>query len=160
MLGLLLAHFSGYYIYFVVRMGQIRTEARKQLRHLPANQLTKFEFNEADFRSVRVDDQEIKVDGKMYDIAVIEKSGNLLTVYAKHDKAEDDLLAFFKEVFDQASNDTQTSPSSLTKFMSLSYLVEPDLVILTGEMPVIHFTAFINKEKSIFISLESPPPRA
>jgi hypothetical protein len=159
-LGLLLTHFTGYYIYFIVRMGQIRTEMRQQLKYLPQDQLARFELTQQQYGRVRVDEHEIKVDGKMYDIARIEKAGNHLVVYAMHDQAEDDLLAFFNEIFERAYSDKGKTPSGLTAFMSLNFLIEQNLVIQTQEVLVTHCTAFINRENSVVLGPDAPPPQA
>lgn len=147
-------------MYFMVRMGQIRTEMRREISQLPLPQLTRFEFTPHEFRKAKVDDHEVKVEGRMYDIARIEFFNHRVVVFAKHDAAEDNLLWFFNEVFARSWNDDQTSPTSLTHFISLTFIVESCTMLKIELQKDIHHTVMRESYYSIDCSLESPPPKS
>lgn len=158
-LTILLAHFAGYAVYFMVRMGQIRHEMRRELSLLPLRELTRFEFTLKEYHEAKVDDHEIKVEGKMYDIARMDFSGDRVIIYGKHDEAEDNLLAFFNEVFSRSWKDTQSSPTSLTSFLTLTFIIEPCLALQVEPVDQNHNTRLQLNPHSISLALESPPPK-
>lgn len=137
-LMLMTVNLAGFYGYFIVRLQEIHAEARAALRNLPEAQLQRFEFSPDEFRSMIVEDNEIRVNGRMHDVARTEFTGTSVIVWALHDEAEDNLFAFISKVTDNAEGDEQQAPSGLTRFLSLQFL-RP---IMPGPVPLmgIHFT--------------------
>lgn len=123
LLLLMAVNLAGFYGYFVLRMKEIHTEAREALKRLPETSLQRFEFSTAEYRSIRVEDHEIRVNGKMYDIARTERTADAVVVWALHDEAEDDLFAFINKVMDNAAQDDHQAPKDFTQFLSLQFLL-------------------------------------
>ncbi|MFM7195741.1 MAG: hypothetical protein ACKOYP_13310, partial [Bacteroidota bacterium] len=127
---------AGFYGYFLVRLQEIHAEARAALRNLPESKLQRFEFSSDTYRKLIVEDGEIRVNGRMHDIARTEYTGTSVIVWALHDEAEDNLFAFINKVTDNARGDDQQAPSGLTRFLSLHFLqpILPALVPVTASL--------------------------
>lgn len=158
-LSVLLLQVAGCYVYFIVRLSGIRSEMRQQLRHKPDEELTLLTLTEEEFRKAKVDDHEVKVDGKMYDIARIAFHDNRLLVYALHDEAEDNLLTLLAEMVNRTSHDKKPVPSQLLQLLTLQFvLIENKMPAISG-ISVFHKTPY-NRAFLTFISgIEIPPPR-
>jgi hypothetical protein len=116
-------NFAGIYIYFAFRLVHIRQEMRAALRLTPDDQLTRMELTVDAFYRSRVDENEIQVNGRMYDIARITYQHKKVIVYCLHDEAEDSLLAFLDAVSNRAHQDTIPVPQSIQQFLSLTFLI-------------------------------------
>jgi hypothetical protein len=159
-LSALLLQVAGSYVYFIARLAGIRSEMREQLKYKPDEELTVFTLTPDEFLKIKVDDQEVKVDGKMYDIARIEKKGDKLVVYALHDEAEDNLLAFLSEMASRTSKDKKPVPSQLVKLITLQFVFsEINLPVRTNYF-TFHNSIYTEHESNFVQLIESPPPRA
>ncbi len=132
---------------------------RAALQAMPQEDLTKLVLSEAEFIRARVEQHEIKVNGKMYDIArVMFENGNV-TVWCLHDEAEDNLLAFLDAVSSRAHQDSSPLPQSIQQFLSLTFLI-PEF-----QFPCVCYasakaeTAYRIAACSTSLSVQSPPPR-
>lgn len=130
------------------------------LKNLPKEKLTALTFTESTLKQARVDEGEIKVKGKMYDIARMEKAGQNIIVYALHDTAEDNLLAFLDEIARRPLEDKQAPPSQLFQLITLTFIAPvqytlPDSDENTRELNVRYVRSSLNIHRSV----ESPPPQ-
>ena len=80
-LSLFLLHLAGFYIYFVIRQGQIHQEMRSKLKKLPADQLDVLHLSATEFKKLARGDDDIEVNEKMYDIARVEIENEKVIVY-------------------------------------------------------------------------------
>ena len=133
LLLLMTVNLTGFYGYFIVRMKEIHEEARASLRSLPETALQRFEFSAADFRRSRVEDDEIRVNGRMYDIARMHSDGTTVTVWALHDEAEDNLFSFINKVMDNAAGDDQQAPAAFSHFLSLQFISPSTALLPPGD---------------------------
>jgi hypothetical protein len=158
-LCLFLAHFAGFYIYFFVQLGQVRKEMRAQLKHLPEDHLQLIKLSTADYKKAKVDEHEVKVDGKMYDIARIQVQADSVFVYGVHDKAEDSLLAFLDKILSLPLKD-ESAPNQVLKFTSLIFIVPVTLQHNTSRcvIPVIE-TGYLVSHIEFIPHPDSPPPK-
>lgn len=134
---------------------------RAALKAMPEEHLMQLVLAETDFRASRVDEHEMKVNGKMYDIARFSIENGCVTVWCLHDEAEDNLLSFMDAMLRNLHQDTAPVPISMAVFT------------LTWDMPVV-FEFSVNRKiselslsppysdalRAPVLSLESPPPRA
>jgi len=120
-LSIFLAHFAGFYIYFFVQLKFVRQEMRVKLKELPSEELELITLSAEQYQKAKVEEHEIKVKGKMYDIARMEKQGDMLLVYCIHDKAEDNILAFLDKILSSPLKD-KSIPTGVLVFFSLNYL--------------------------------------
>jgi hypothetical protein len=159
-LGILLIQVSGCYVYFITRLTAIRIEMREQLNHLPDDQLTLLTLTTEEYHKAKVDDHEVKVNGKMYDIArVIFHKDNVL-VYAIHDEAEDDLLSFLDEIVKRSANDKKPLPSQLVQLLTLIFLPTENQLPVNSSVAFIHATKYTQSYLAFARLIDSPPPRS
>lgn len=159
LLTLLLLQVGGGYVYFIVRLSSIRVEMREQLKTLPEQELTLLTLTESDYKKVKVDDHEVKVEGKMYDIARIERRNGRVLVFAKHDEAEDNLLSFVQEILHRSASDKKPVPHSVIQLLTL------DFVLIENELPkncsvsITHASGYSKALYNYFPRIDSPPPQ-
>ncbi len=158
-LSVILLQVAGSYVYFIVRLTGIRSEMREQLRYKPDEELTLFMLSREEFRKAKVDDHEVKVDGKMYDIARIVVQEDHVLVYALHDEAEDNLLTLLNEMVKRSSKDKKPVPSQLIQLLTLIFISVEDLFLQNNSLPFTHYTAYSEAVISFASAIESPPPR-
>lgn len=132
---------------------------REQLKYLPEEKLTRFQFTPEEFRKVRVEDHEIKVAGKMFDIARITEQGRLIVVFALHDEAEDNLFSFLGEMVSRSANDKKPVPVQIEQLLTLSFLPTSFRMLHQGCLEINHTTPYRKADYETFVRLESPPPR-
>lgn len=154
-----LAYFAGFYIYFVLRLNQIHQEMRSQLRYLPAEQLQIIKLSFSAYQKARVEDDEIEVDGEMYDIARVDQSQDSVVVYCIHDEAEDNLLSFLDTVLKNASQDKKPIPSGLFTLLEMDALPKVVHAICKDGVKQKSFTAYQRNVDDFIPILNTPPPR-
>lgn len=159
LLAAILVHLIGFYVYFVVRLGQIRSEMRENIALLSLEEMQVFELTTDEYESVRVNEHEVKINGRMYDHATPRLEKGMVILYAKHDEAEDDLLALLEEVVSTATSDTQEVPTELTTFFDLDFITQCSLpvsfTLIIKDQPWL----LSEKLQSENLSVESPPPQ-
>jgi hypothetical protein len=159
-LCLFLAHFAGFYVYFFIQLTQVRQEMRAQLKHLPADQLQLIKLSNEEYKKAKVDEHEIKVDGKMYDIARMYTEADTIFIYAIHDEAEDNLLAFLDRILSVPLKD-KSAPNQILKFTTLTFIV-PALLQHNPSRCVIPVaeTGYLASHITFIQLPDSPPPKA
>ena len=158
-LSILLLQVAGSYVYFIVRLSAIRQEMREQLKAKPDEQLTLLTLTAEEYQKAKVDDHEVKVNEKMYDITRIVVQDDKVLVYALHDEAEDNLLAFLNEMVKRSSKDKKPVPSQLIQLFTLQFvMIENTLPTLSATL-VEHTTAYTISIPAFISLIESPPPR-
>jgi hypothetical protein len=161
LIGMLVIHLAGFYVYFIVRLGDLRMDMREKLAELPADQLETVRIPLHQFKTSWIEDKEMKWQGKMFDIARVERQDDIVIVYCIHDKDEDGLLSFIGAVIDMSQQDTQSAPSSITQFFSLKCILAP---LTSPERPVREITSSVCPYQvnfnPVFILPVTPPPRS
>lgn len=133
---------------------------RAALKDLPKEQLEVFSMSQQEFKKVRVDEHEIKLEGKMYDIARIERDHDLVVVYAVHDKAEDNLLSFLDEIAKRPLQDRKSPPSQILQFIGLTFLPPAKTTLSNRDGKRVELnTAYSFHHNDITRTIESPPPQ-
>ena len=158
-LSVLLLQVAGSYVYFIVRLAGIRNEMREQLKHKPDEELTLLTLTHDDYRKAKVNDHEVKVNEKMYDIARIVVQHENVLVYALHDEAEDNLLALLGEMVKRSSKDKKPVPSQLIQLLTLQFVVVENKIPALAGISVIHTTPYQVFLPSFISIIENPPPR-
>lgn len=150
---------AGFYVYYALELQRIRSATREQIKSLPDDQLQNFRLTTSQYEDLKVGDDEIKIDGKMYDIARITFAGDEVWIYALHDEDEDNLLLLLSEILSKPIDAKSAIPQVVLNFLSLVFIPETFnfCVAESGERmldAVYHFSiqAFDNQN-------ESPPPR-
>jgi len=158
---LLLANFAGGYVYFFTRAVQIKRDMRELLKTLPDDELEHIILTPEEFKTARVEDHEIKVNGKMYDIARIETIDETLHVFCVHDEDEDNLLSFLNAILNNIQQDKQQVPHSITQFTSLQYLpVSSNICLNTSATEIDHSVIYTQSDYELHLPVIIPPPKA
>jgi hypothetical protein len=158
--SLFLLHFAGVYTYFGVRLMAIRQEMKVMLKALPDEQLEKIILSERDFKKINLEEYEVELNGKMYDIAKIEEKDKEYVIYALHDEHEDSLLSFLDGLVKRSSNDKKPVPSQLLQFFSLVFIPSSTNFLFRQIVTEEYLCLYANLYSSFRSSIESPPPRA
>jgi hypothetical protein len=95
MCGLLIYNSLGYFFVLSVMRVAVRQQKWAQLRTIPENQLSTFVFSsyKPDSRLKIVNDHEIIVDGKLYDIVRKSDEGKQIKYFCVYDHEEETLIA-------------------------------------------------------------------
>jgi uncharacterized membrane protein len=160
LLVLLAANFTGGYFYFVVRSLQIKHEMRALLKTLPEDKLIRISLTKREFERVRVEEHEIKINGKMYDIARVKLEGEIFHVYCVHDEAEDNLLSFLNNVLIRLQNDSTQLPVSVSAFAMLLFIAtEFTFEFQNIELERLMPTPYRQNHFFVSLTIGVPPPR-
>lgn len=152
-------NFFGFYCYYAFRLVEIRKEARTQLKYLPETALTKFVLTPAKYNEVKRGEDEIQVEGRMYDIARLQVNQDSVVVLALHDAAEDNLISFLQLIVERSASDKKPLPASVMHFFGLMYLPAffawecSTPTVVAGNTPY----QFLQPIQSI--NLNTPPPK-
>jgi hypothetical protein len=155
-----LVHFTGFYFYFVLRLVEIHREVRNQLKLLPEEQLQMLELSVAEFQKSNVGDDEVEVNGKMYDVARIEITQENVILYCIQDTAEDNLLSFLDEVLKNAARDKKQLPSGVFAFISQADLCDVLTLPPNSFKQIETSTAHLIHFSSYYPELLAPPPKS
>jgi len=155
----LLTHLIGFCIYFVVRQGQIRQEMRESIGTLPDEEFETFVFTSEEYEKVRVNDFEVRVDGKMYDHSRPKFENGKITLFARHDAEEDNLISFLAEIINSSTNDTNPIPPQLLSFFNLIYLSPHPLTLTVSTEKENPFDCSNSNLLTQYFPIEYQPPR-
>jgi mRNA-degrading endonuclease RelE of RelBE toxin-antitoxin system len=159
MFATLFINSAGFYVYYVLQLQKIHAEMREQLKYLPKDQLEVLHLSYREFLDARVDDHEVKVNGKMYDIARVEKSGDRITVYCVHDELEDNFLALFAELVSKPIEESSI-PIAVVEFIDLNFVFEGSGITFNNSFVKITPGFFYQRSAGITLSdILTPPPK-
>lgn len=161
LLLLLAANLIGPYVFFGYRAVQIKLEMQALIATLPDDELDLIVLTPDSFQQARVDEHEIKVDGKMFDIArTVEKHGDVY-VYGVYDEDEDNLLLFLDTVLNNLQQDAASSSPSFSLLTVLQYLPASFAISLhVSESTILADTAYFLTISEYIAVLDSPPPQS
>lgn len=135
---------------------------KAELINSPQTALQKITLTIADYERAKKDDDEIKWQGSMYDVARVKRSGEIVIVFGLRDEMETNLLAFFESIVQTNQSDGQSPPAALMQYLSLIFTI-PSTAFLNHNLarPDKDFFIFWNAQlQEPSIEIQSPPPRA
>jgi len=156
-LAILLANSGGFYIYYIVHLQQIKSEMREGLHDLPDHKLEVLTLTPNEYKEAQVDDHEIKVNGKMYDIARTETLRGSVKIFCVHDEKEDDLFALLSEIISKPIK-RDGIPDAVLQFITLLYVAPPQVALFNTVVNKQFFTVYYLPCQEVFKKTESPPP--
>jgi hypothetical protein len=157
--AILLMNTAGFYVYYAVQLQQIRYEMRQALKLLPDHALEVLTLSIAAYHEAKVEEYEVRVNGKMYDIARISISGDSVKIFCIHDEKEDNLMALLAEIVSKPLEDRRAMPDSILEFLSLVFLQPGNELYFNTTTPETFFTAYHFSITDVLIFRDSPPPR-
>jgi hypothetical protein len=150
---------AGFYVYYAMQLYRIKNEMHSALLGRPDKELQLLKMTRAQFEESLIEDNEIRVDGKTYDVARIKKTGDSLYVYGMHDQAEDDLFSTISRLVADPLKNQKAIPQPVVKFMSLIFLVPSNETHFTVDEDLIENNiADKFSVNSLTLSVECPPP--
>ncbi len=157
--AILMANTAGFYVYYAITLQRIHREMRAAIRTLPDDKLSRLALTDDEYKKSIVEDGEIKVAGKMFDVARIKQRGDSVIVFALHDEKEDNLLALADEIVSKPFKQDAGVTSSVVHFISMIFLPGEHVTVLsaTGK-DVRHDSGYFDLDLSIAQKKVSPPP--
>jgi hypothetical protein len=157
-LAIILLNVLGFYIFFFLQITLNRQAMRERLKLLPSEQLEKMLLSADEFRKCRVDEHEVKVAGKMYDIARVQTRGDSVIVYGLHDAREDSLLTFIGFILNEPISKKEMK--QIKEFLSLVYLPATTLRYCIPERQPKPDTRFVYFYRDLVTQEFFTPPRS
>lgn len=160
LLSVLLVNTAGFYVYYAIALQRIHTEMRAGLRTLPEEQLTRLVLARQTYEDSRVEDDEIRLSGKMYDIARLHFKGDSVIVLAMHDEKEENFLSFANEIFSRPFKQDTRVTYSVLQFIGLIFVPGQQINLWARDWRILDHTA--NQScffSNVFVVRDVPPPR-
>ncbi|MEO8149472.1 MAG: hypothetical protein ABI723_17665 [Bacteroidia bacterium] len=158
LLSVLLFNFAGGLLLFKVQQQINYWQVKEELKN--SDKLIKLALNLDEYESSKVNEEEVLLNGKMYDVADIIFKDNTVTLFCLADFEENDLIDSFHE-FRQKKSRKGESDLHVLKFLSLLYIqTSQHLTVDNFTTVVSHFSSYNKLFKPAFIAVESPPPKA
>lgn len=159
LLAILTVNAMGFYLYYALQLQKIHAEMREALKFSPEHELEVLELSHAGYKNAKVDDHEVRVKGKMYDIARIKVLKDSVVIFCVHDEKEDDLLAFVAEIISKPLNTKDSMPGVIIQFLSLMFITPCNEIQLQALASEQGLTDYLISSSEIFLFRISPPPR-
>jgi hypothetical protein len=150
---------AGFYMYYAVELTAIKREMRAALKRLPDEQLHVLMLTRKQFANARQDDDEIRINGKMYDVARTRPAGDYIAVYCLHDEAEDNLLAFITEVVTKPLTSEDSLPEEIIQYLTLTFIHSENIISFgTLDKDLTGNNAYYFTVKAYHAIPDAPPP--
>ncbi len=116
-----------------------------------------------DYENAKIDEHEIRIDGKMYDVAFIELHGESVIVHCIHDTEEENLFAELEKFIEKQHHNSSATRNSLAfqfiQLLTISFLqVENEQLLIS-----VSYQSFTHRFTSPLLShpltIEPPPPK-
>lgn len=161
MLAVLLLNSAGFYVYYIVQLQKNRAEMREKLQFLPSDQLGTLVLSRENYLESIVDDHEVKVKGKMYDIARVEEKGDSVYIFCIHDEKEDNLLSLCAELIGKPLESSSSMPGAIMKFIGLHFIIfEEETCFTTIRFDVAELPRYFFNACNPVTDIPTPPPRS
>jgi hypothetical protein len=123
LVSILLLNLLGGPAYFAAQLLQQQRIMRDLIAKTPKGSLTRISLTISEFKKAKIEDNELLLNGEMFDVAYFEVDQSGVIVYGLFDVRENELLNSLRG---QSSRQTQNETSSqvITRFLALNYLVE------------------------------------
>jgi hypothetical protein len=159
-LVLMVVNGSVYYLYFSLQQIAIKTEKNRQLKITPMSQLDKLEISLQQFEKAKVEENEIRIGGRMFDVAkAIQVNDDQLILYGIYDTEEDDLLAFLECL--TADDKQGRAPAFVISSLQLFFDLPLSEVYKSKTLfqSAAGRTLYCYPQTNVTLNTESPPPR-
>ena len=157
---ILLVNTAGFYVYYIVELQKIHRAMRAKIRNLPDEQLTRIALSSTEYEQSFVEADEIKVKGKMFDVAGVRHMGDSVIVLGAYDEKEDDLIALAKEIISKPFDQDSDATKCALEFISLDLLPGALLYTVANDgKEITHSSNYFSQVPSSTLQNITPPPR-
>lgn len=126
-----------------------------------AKHLCTFNLSLDEYEKAKTSEKELLIKCKMYDVANVHITGNMVKVVCLADEFEDSLIANLDAIEKQKTKNTNDHNLPVIKFLSLIYISSASQQLTAlGVSNYKHFYSYQLSIKPSFILIESPPPQA
>jgi hypothetical protein len=153
-----LINFAGGSLYFLAQLHRQKQYMRCHLASLPREQLHVIEFSHEEFVEARVEDNELLINGSMFDIAFTEINNNTILVFGLYDNNEDLILAALKKEAKKETNDPKTN-HVLKQLCTMQFVLHQSLAL--AHLPyknIVHNSYNCIRYEYNLPSVDGPPP--
>ena len=152
---------GGYYLYVALQEIKFHQTFFENQENYSDEEITLLNLTSAEFNSALVDDHELRIDGKMYDIIRVEQVGDCLMVYAWLDHEEGELLELLSHIFhdDQEESQKGELSNSISQLLCLNFTFPENLIPEPQQLSPIPPDLYSVNHISFISELESPPPQ-
>lgn len=159
-LSALTFHTVGFYLYYCAALYRIKTHWRAELNQLPDHKLTRLVLDIDIYRDALVEENELEINGHMFDVVHADVLLNKVHVYGAYDKEEDNLIAQLHKCFSN-SEDLENFYNAVADLLTPDYVApwqhEISISILPRSLfPSFHRLTLYEVDRSVC----SPPPDA
>jgi hypothetical protein len=135
---------------------------RAEIVRTSPERLQKISLTRTEYNLAKEGEDELEWNGTMYDIASIKFDRDKVEVLALPDTSETNLISFLTKLLQSTKDDSQTAPSALLQFLSLTFTVtDPAVKSITRAVSFIkHDTIYQKMESNFHCSISAPPPRS
>jgi hypothetical protein len=158
-LVLLLANGLGFYVHYVLELWQIKKEMREILRTLPDETLEVLTLTVEQYQDALVEDWEIKVDGKMYDVARVSREDGVIKVFCLHDAKEDNLFLLLGEIVAKPLHNNHKIPLIAVAYFSLIFIAATTFTLMVPVEYTNRLTFYQFSATTSYLEISLPPPR-
>jgi len=147
---------TGAYFFFAIAAFTVRYEAKHRLG---SEQLEILRLSIHEYLAARLDERELRINGRMYDVARVSHREDSVFVSCVHDRAEERLLSFVTVLFEDDPSPVQGIPDGLLQLLTAAYLVPSQHVglrVVASEpapLTIYHFSI-----RDFKLQYDSPPP--
>lgn len=149
---------SGAYLFFGAQVVIHRQEMRARVRQLPDGALTRLELSDAAWEKAHIEEDELELDGRMWDIARVAREGNRWVVFAIRDAHEENLWSWLEWLL-QAEGDSKHPPLPLIKLFASKFVPSQIIVPVNGFRLVANNSRYLLMQSDFEPGILSPPPR-
>ncbi|MEP7197078.1 MAG: hypothetical protein ABI851_11220 [Saprospiraceae bacterium] len=150
--------YGGLLLFYQIKQCFIQYEIQLALEN-DSTQFQKLTLTLDDFQKYKINENEVSINGKMYDIKSIAISSDKLELIVINDEEEEDLIDKIKKTTSSANRQNNTIPNKLVDLLSLNYISSTSLLNLLLNNAQ---QAIFNSVNDIIISYKSeistPPP--
>jgi len=148
-------------VLFFWQLHKIRYQAEQEIKSGIQENLLTFSFSSQTFKQLKwiKKNKEFRIDGKMYDVAYIKRTGKMFIVFCYYDINETYFWQIFK-TFVSGNNDKSLPIRYLMKITGWKYISDFCQVFSKPDIfKTVIFKHYFFRESTVFIAPEFPPPK-
>lgn len=159
LLTILLLQAGGLLFLFHIQQVRVQKAALQQLDSNPGN-TEKLALSPDEFYSARINDHEIRWNGRLYDFRAVSFSVEQVILSVFHDASEENIIDWIEALANAGGNQQSELPAHLVKLLTTTYLSTHSESISFFQ-PVHEFPFFQFDEQALSFSRDqdSPPPK-
>ncbi|MBK7853422.1 MAG: hypothetical protein IPJ66_20445 [Bacteroidetes bacterium] len=159
LLTILLLQAGGLLLLFQIQQVRIQKSALHQLDS-GSGKTEQIVLSEADFNSSKINDHELRMNGKLYDFRYISNSSGQIILNVFHDASEENLIDWIEALATSDGQQQGDLPAHLVKLLTTTYLItDTEPVSFLHTVNEYSFFRFDERAVSFARDQDSPPPK-